>query len=386
MLHLYLSYMTGNHDEAAWNVTWHFPGPSRKGSWDILQCSMCQVHYERTFCLACFWRKHNLRAPTSYISHFASVPCCGEYSLQLVGFQLLIFRFNMLSTSQPTSWWVVPHCPPLRLRTMQPQDCNIVMLLRASLQVLPKCRNRADGRHSMTRRGRAMQDEVYHNSLMQHANISRCNFMKALHRSAPLEVAHGPAPFRYRSTRLMVRPAVVFAGILSNYSRATQCMSMLIVESPCHLPNFCTSQAVLCWHGRAYQVEKYSASPSLRDLAYWVCAGLGVHPRAQAPAAQRGRMSGVMRAEFAVHCVAVVRSPWRLRRWQGPHLPPATFPPKWGYCLPLTPVLIYHVAMVCAAQWLRRRQGALLPPARITLKCRGPPRWCSALAVWHGDQ
>ena len=40
---------------------------------------------------------------------------------------------------------------------------------------------------------------------MQHANISRCNFMKALHRSAPLEVAHGPAPFRYRSTRLMVR-------------------------------------------------------------------------------------------------------------------------------------------------------------------------------------
>ena len=49
------------------------------------------------------------------------------------------------------------------------------------------------------------QDKEYHESLMQHANISRCNFMKALHRSAPLEVAHGPAPFRYRSTRLMVR-------------------------------------------------------------------------------------------------------------------------------------------------------------------------------------
>ncbi len=43
-----------------------------------------QVHFERTFCLSCFWKKHNMRAPTAYMAHFAAVPCCGEYSLEKV--------------------------------------------------------------------------------------------------------------------------------------------------------------------------------------------------------------------------------------------------------------------------------------------------------------
>ena len=42
------------------------------------------MHFERTFCLSCFWKKHNMRAPTAYMAHFAAVPCCGEYSLEKV--------------------------------------------------------------------------------------------------------------------------------------------------------------------------------------------------------------------------------------------------------------------------------------------------------------
>ena len=56
-----------------------------------------QVHFERTFCLACFWRRHNLRAPTSYISHFNAVPCCGTFSLQRVR------RRDRAIPSHPTS-------------------------------------------------------------------------------------------------------------------------------------------------------------------------------------------------------------------------------------------------------------------------------------------
>ncbi len=40
---------------------------------------------------------------------------------------------------------------------------------------------------------------------MRHANLSRCNFMKALHRAAPLEAAHAPPLFAYESVRLTVR-------------------------------------------------------------------------------------------------------------------------------------------------------------------------------------
>eukprot|EP00208_Stichococcus_sp_RCC1054_P005833 CAMPEP_0206142774 /NCGR_PEP_ID=MMETSP1473-20131121/18136_1 /ASSEMBLY_ACC=CAM_ASM_001109 /TAXON_ID=1461547 /ORGANISM="Stichococcus sp, Strain RCC1054" /LENGTH=1052 /DNA_ID=CAMNT_0053537897 /DNA_START=385 /DNA_END=3544 /DNA_ORIENTATION=+ len=88
-----------------------------------------KVHFERSFCLACFWRGHNLRAPTSYITHFSAVPSCGHFGLQ--------------------------------------------------------------------------KDPGYEESFMQNSNISRCNFMKALHRSAPLETAALPPPFRTDYTALM---------------------------------------------------------------------------------------------------------------------------------------------------------------------------------------
>lgn len=47
---------------------------------------------------------------------------------------------------------------------------------------------------------------MYEESFLQNANISRCNFMKALHRSAPLEVAALPPPFHSDHIALMVQP------------------------------------------------------------------------------------------------------------------------------------------------------------------------------------
>ena len=58
------------------------------GGYICLDCAYrwarLQVYFERTFCLSCFWKKHNMRAPTAYVAHFAAVPCCGEYSLEKV--------------------------------------------------------------------------------------------------------------------------------------------------------------------------------------------------------------------------------------------------------------------------------------------------------------
>lgn len=50
-----------------------------------------------------------------------------------------------------------------------------------------------------------MQDETYFEGFMNHTHLARCNFMKALHRAAPLEVAHAPAKLLYSTVKIMVR-------------------------------------------------------------------------------------------------------------------------------------------------------------------------------------
>lgn len=51
----------------------------------------------------------------------------------------------------------------------------------------------------------AAQDESYREGFVNHTTLARCNFMKALHRAAPLEVAHNPLPARTNAIRLTVR-------------------------------------------------------------------------------------------------------------------------------------------------------------------------------------
>ncbi len=65
----------------------HEPGSLLQGAGSdaVAAAAPPQVHFERTFCLACFWRDHNLRAPTSFITHFSAVPSCGAFGLQSVG-------------------------------------------------------------------------------------------------------------------------------------------------------------------------------------------------------------------------------------------------------------------------------------------------------------
>jgi hypothetical protein len=48
------------------------------------------------------------------------------------------------------------------------------------------------------------QDSTYFESFMNHTHLAGCNFMKALHRAAPLELAHAPLSVQSPSIRLMV--------------------------------------------------------------------------------------------------------------------------------------------------------------------------------------
>ena len=49
-----------------------------------------------------------------------------------------------------------------------------------------------------------MQDSSYYEGFMNHTHLALCNFMKALHRAAPLEAAHAPLPVESPTVRLMV--------------------------------------------------------------------------------------------------------------------------------------------------------------------------------------
>ena len=143
---------------------------------------------------------------------------------------------------------------------------------------------------------------------MQHANISRCNFMKALHRSAPLEVAHGPAPFRYRSTRLMVwHSRSCTLGTPADH-RALRICTILGSVVKAQLTNIeCVGSAT------TISVQGSCAAASALANAWSAPAGLGVRPRAQKPAAERSRLPRLVCAQPAVHHMAVVRSARRMR-------------------------------------------------------------------------
>lgn len=52
----------------------------------------------------------------------------------------------------------------------------------------------------------AMQDDAYFEGFKNHTHLAHCNFMKALHRAAPLVIAQAPSAVRSSTTPLMVRP------------------------------------------------------------------------------------------------------------------------------------------------------------------------------------
>lgn len=43
-----------------------------------------QFYFEGAYCLACFWNNINLRAPTTYLTHFGSVQGCSPFGLAKV--------------------------------------------------------------------------------------------------------------------------------------------------------------------------------------------------------------------------------------------------------------------------------------------------------------
>ena len=83
-----------------------------------------------------------------------------------------------------------------------------------------------------SRQALIVQEDSYYEGFMNHTHLGRCNFMKALHRAAPLEAAHAPLPVESPTTRLMVRLLVPLTQAdtpllmcFARDRRAVQCFS-----------------------------------------------------------------------------------------------------------------------------------------------------------------
>jgi hypothetical protein len=155
---------------------------------------------------------------------------------------------------------------------------------------------------------------------MNHTHLARCNFMKALHRAAPLEAAHAPLPVESPTVRLMV-------PLLGPLTRASTPLLMCFpgVSMPCSASTGhpdCSVTAV-------YRIDPLLTCASSRlggggaaplCFAPTPCkprTGLGDGAGARQPARGRGGVQGGLRGGRPLHRLAVVRPPRRLRRRPG---------------------------------------------------------------------